>query len=127
MPWEAASCLTPCSQVAKSPPHGAALATPAVASQNNKTLDGAPSGRGMMAPRRVAPVAEFNPMPSLRAKHGKVQAQNPVILWLANNGKQSDGRHKYGGRRRGLAEPREVEPLANPWPPHCERGCSLNR
>src|SRR5262249_9474708 len=84
---------------------------------NNKTLDGAPSGRGMMAPRRVAPVAEFNPMPSLRAKHGKGQGQNPVILWLPKKGKQTDGKHKNRGRRRGRAETREIETLAKPSRP----------
>src|SRR5262249_13348872 len=89
----------------------------AVASQNNRTLDGAPSGRGMIAPRRFAPVAEFNPMPSLRAKHGKVQAQNPVILWLANNGKQSDGRHKYGGRAERTGRTKGSRTLSKPLAP----------
>src|SRR5262249_60405099 len=92
MPWEAASCLTPCSQVAKSPPHGAALATlGTVASKNKKKPDEAPSGRRMMAPRLVAPAGKFNRKPFLRPKHGKVQAQNPVILRPASNGGQSDG------------------------------------
>ena len=44
-----------------------------------------------MAPRLVAPAGKFNRKAFLRAKHGKVQAQNPPILWPASNGGQSDG------------------------------------
>ena len=44
-----------------------------------------------MAPRLVAPAGKFNRKPLLRAKHGKVQAQNPPILWPTSNGGQSDG------------------------------------
>src|SRR6516165_4377269 len=120
MPPEAASCLTPCNQVAKSPPHGAALAAPAkVASHNNKRLDGAPSDRRIMAPRLVAPAGKLNRKPFLRAKHGKVQAQNPPILWPASNGGQSDGQAQiwWVAERTG-----RIEGESNPRPPYCERG-----
>src|SRR5262252_7226379 len=113
MPPEAASCLTPCNQVAKSPPHGAALAAPAkVASHNNKRLDGAPSGLRIMAPRLVAPAGKFNRKPFLRAKHGKVQAQNPPILWPTSNGGQSDGQAQiwWVAERTGRTEGSRTSP-----------------
>src|SRR5439155_161498 len=75
MPCAVASCLTPCSQVAKSPPHGAALAVLAnAASHSSKTIDLAARGRRMKPPRTGHPGISIKRRLFLEAKDGKVRA-----------------------------------------------------